>query len=113
MIQLAADQIDLDISTPPSARTGLVFNPLLPGGMVLLLPPNHPLQERIRIVLSDLHGECLLLKHPPCAYRAMIEHAFLERGFLRVGRFISPLVSGSLDKDIPDILSCWRYLRYL
>jgi hypothetical protein len=33
--------------------------------------------------------------------------------FLRVGRFISPLVSRSFDKDIPDILLCWRYLRYL
>ena len=79
--QLVADQIDLGISTPPPTNTGLVFDPLLTGGMVLLLPSDHPLQERASIVLSDLPGECLLLTHPPCAYRTAIEQAFMARGF--------------------------------
>jgi DNA-binding transcriptional LysR family regulator len=78
--QLVADQIDLGISTPPPANTGLVFEPLVTEAMVLLLPSDHPLQERAGIVLSDLCDECLLLTHPPCAYRAVIEQAFMARG---------------------------------
>jgi DNA-binding transcriptional LysR family regulator len=78
--QLVADQIDLGISTPPPANAGLVFEPLLTEGMVLLLPCDHPLQERADIILSDLRDECLLLTHPPCAYRAAIEQAFMARG---------------------------------
>jgi DNA-binding transcriptional LysR family regulator len=78
--QLAADQIDLGISTPPPANTGLIFEPLLTGGMALLLPCDHPLQQHSSITLSDLRDECLLLTHPPCAYRAVIEQAFMARG---------------------------------
>jgi len=85
--QLAADQIDLGISTPPptdtmngSLQAGLVFEPLLTEEMVLLLPCEHPLQGQEKISLSDLREECLLLTHPPCAYRAAIEQAFMARG---------------------------------
>jgi DNA-binding transcriptional LysR family regulator len=77
---LAANQIDLGISTPPPANTGLVFEPLLTEEMVLLLQNDHPLQERAGIRLHDLRDECLLLTHPPCAYRAAIEQAFIARG---------------------------------
>ncbi len=78
--QLAADQIDLGISTPPPADMGLLFEPLLTEEMVLLLPCDHPLQARASITLSDLHNDCLLLTHPPCAYRAAIEQAFMAHG---------------------------------
>jgi len=78
--QLMAEQIDLGISTPPPANSGLAFEPLLTETMVLLLPCNHPLHERASIVLSDLCDECLLLTHPPCAYRSAIEQAFMARG---------------------------------
>lgn len=79
--QLAANQIDLGISTPPPASSGFLFEPLLTEGMVLLLPCDHHLQECASILLSDLQGECLLLTQPPCAYRAAIEQAFMARGF--------------------------------
>jgi DNA-binding transcriptional LysR family regulator len=78
--QLAADQLDLGISTPPPANAGLTFEPLLTEGMALLLPRDHPLQKQASITLSDLRDECLLLTHPPCAYRAAIEQAFMARG---------------------------------
>lgn len=78
--QLVADQIDLGISTSPSANAGLVFEPLVTETMVLLLPCDHPLQEHTAITLSDLRDECLLLTHPPCAYRVAIEQAFMARG---------------------------------
>ncbi|GHO47892.1 LysR family transcriptional regulator [Ktedonospora formicarum] len=78
--QLLADQIDLGISTPPPTNSGLVFEPLLTEPMVLLLPGEHPLREHASITLSDLQGECLLLTHPPCAYRSAIEQAFMARG---------------------------------
>jgi LysR family transcriptional regulator, regulator of the ytmI operon len=77
---LAANQIDLGISTPPPTHSGLVFEPLLTENMVLLLPSTHPLQGRTGIVLSDLSKECLLLTHPPCAYRTVIEQAFSAHG---------------------------------
>ncbi|HZR41961.1 MAG TPA: LysR family transcriptional regulator [Ktedonobacteraceae bacterium] len=78
--QLVAEQIDLGISTPPPTNTGLVFEPLLTEEMVLLLPNDHSLQQRTNITLSDLRDECLLLTHPPCAYRSAIEQAFMARG---------------------------------
>jgi DNA-binding transcriptional LysR family regulator len=78
--QIAADQLDLGISTPPPASAGLTFEPLLTEEMVLLLPCDHPLQKRADIALSDLCDECLLLTHPPCAYRSAIEQAFMARG---------------------------------
>lgn len=78
--QLVADQIDLGISTPPPANMGLIFEPLRTEQIVLLLPDDHPLQERASIILSDLRDECLLLTHPPCAYRSAIEQAFMARG---------------------------------
>jgi LysR family transcriptional regulator, regulator of the ytmI operon len=79
--QLVAEQIDLGISTPPPTHMGLIFEPLLADGMVLLLPGDHLLQERPHIALSDLRDECLLLTHPPCAYRTAIEQAFMAHGF--------------------------------
>lgn len=91
--QLAAEQIDLGISTPPPAHAGLIFEPLLAEKMVLLLPTNHPLQGRIHIVLSDLRDECLLLTHPPCAYRAVIEQAFMAHSF----QLASSIEIGSLE----------------
>jgi DNA-binding transcriptional LysR family regulator len=78
--QLAADQIDLGISTPPPADMGLIFEPLLTEEMVLLLPCDHPLQSRAGITLRDLRNDCLLLTHPPCAYRTAIEQAFMAHG---------------------------------
>jgi DNA-binding transcriptional LysR family regulator len=91
--QLAAGQIDLGISTPPSAHSGLVFEPLLTEQMVLLLPKDHPLQEHPGIVLSDLRNECLLLTHAPCAYRAVIEQAFMAHGL----QIASSIEIGSLE----------------
>jgi DNA-binding transcriptional LysR family regulator len=91
--QLAADQIDLGISTPPPAGSGLVFEPLLTEEMVLLLPSGHPLQERTCIMLSDLRNECLLLTHPPCAYRSIIEQAFMAHGL----QIASSIEIGSLE----------------
>jgi len=78
--QLIAKQIDLGISTPPPMNVGLAFDPFMIQGMVLLLPHDHPLQAHDHISLSDLRDECLLLTHPPCAYRAAIEQAFMARG---------------------------------
>ncbi|MBO0796204.1 MAG: LysR family transcriptional regulator substrate-binding protein, partial [Ktedonobacteraceae bacterium] len=91
--QLVADQIDLGISTPPPAHAGLLFEPLLTEHMVLLLPSSHPLQERSDIVLSDLRSECLLLTHAPCAYRAVIEQAFMAHGL----QITSSMEIGSLE----------------
>lgn len=91
--QLVADQIDLGISTPPPAHSGLVFEPLLTEQMVLLLPSSHPLQEHPDIVLSDLRSECLLLTHSPCAYRAVIEQAFMAHGL----QIASSIEIGSLE----------------
>src|SRR5579883_1096373 len=78
--QVSADRIDLGISTPPSTNAGLIFEPFLTEGVVLLLPDDHPLQERASILLSDLPDQCLLLTHPPCAYRTAIEQVFMARG---------------------------------
>ena len=90
---LAANQIDLGISTPPPARSGLVFEPLLTEKMVLLLQRSHSLQEHPGIVLSDLRNECLLLTHAPCAYRAVIEQAFMAHGL----QLTSSIEIGSLE----------------
>nr|BBH86900.1 LysR family transcriptional regulator [Thermosporothrix sp. COM3] len=78
--QLAADQIDLGVSTPPAADMGLVFEPLQTAPIMLLLSEQHPLCQQPTITLSDLKDECLLLTHPPCAYRSAIEQAFVARG---------------------------------
>ena len=111
--QLIADQIDLGISTPPPAGAGLIFEPLLADGMALLLPDDHPLTERPHIALSDLHDECLLLTHPPCAYRAAIEQAFIAHGFplaasIEIGSLevIKQAVAGGLGVALLPQLSC-------
>ncbi|GCE51193.1 DNA-binding transcriptional LysR family regulator [Thermosporothrix hazakensis] len=78
--QLAADQIDLGVSTPPATDMGLVFEPLQTAPIMLLLSEQHPLCQQPTITLSDLKDECLLLTHPPCAYRSAIEQAFVARG---------------------------------
>jgi DNA-binding transcriptional LysR family regulator len=91
--QLAADQIDLGISTPPPAGSNLVFEPLLTEHMALLLQSSHPLKGHPAIMLSDLRHECLLLTHAPCAYRAMIEQAFMAHGL----KITSSIEIGSLE----------------
>lgn len=91
--QLLTDQIDLGISTLPPAHTGLVFEPLLTEKMVLLLSQVHRLQDHTDIVLPDLQHECLLLTHPPCAYRSVIEQAFMAHGL----QITSSIEIGSLE----------------
>ena len=77
---LVEGQIELGISTPPPVNRDLIFEPLINEEMVLLLPHDHPLHAQKAILLRDLRRECLLLTHPPCAYRTAIEAAFMAHG---------------------------------
>jgi DNA-binding transcriptional LysR family regulator len=78
--RVAAGEIDLGISTPPSSSSGLSFEPLRTEQMVLLIPQQHPLQQQEHICLRDLQYERILLTNPPCAYRTVIEQAFIAQG---------------------------------
>jgi DNA-binding transcriptional LysR family regulator len=77
---VAAGEIDLGISTPPPTNVGLSFEPLLIEPMMLLVPQQHPLQQKESIFLRDLQNERILLTNPPCAYRTAIDQAFMAQG---------------------------------
>ena len=78
--RVATGSLDLGVSTLPPAEAGLVFEPLVTEPMVVLMAKDHPLQQQDRLSLRDLDGERILLTNPPCAYRTVVEQAFMAQG---------------------------------
>jgi LysR family transcriptional regulator, cyn operon transcriptional activator len=74
--ELAAGNVDLGVAYYPTNRAGLVFEPLYHEEMVLAVAQDHPLGERKRIRLSELHRQRLGLSTKSSRTRQMLDESF-------------------------------------
>ncbi len=73
-------EVDLGICSAPPAELGLLFEPLFPEEMALLVPRTHRFAGARVLSAADLEGEPLLLSGQGCAYRNAVEAAPQARG---------------------------------
>lgn len=77
---LAAGSLDAALVNLPQSNPDLVEKPLFDEDLVLVVPPEHPLAGRDRVMLSDLDGLSLLLPAPGTNFRKEIEQACTSAG---------------------------------
>ena len=87
--ELAADAIaqrlidgslDVGIAYQPSDPTHLWFEPLYTEEMVLVVAPTHPLAQRKRVRMVELHRQSLVLLPRAFATRTMLDECFRASG---------------------------------
>ncbi|GAA4344217.1 transcriptional regulator CynR [Variovorax defluvii] len=78
--RLVAGELDLGISYRPADPTGLWFEPLYNEEMVLVVSTAHPLAERKRIRMVELHRQALVLLSRTFSTRTMLEECFRAAG---------------------------------
>jgi LysR family transcriptional regulator, cyn operon transcriptional activator len=74
--ELAAGNVDLGVAYYPTNRAELVFEPLYHEEMVLAVAEDHPLAQRKRIRLSELHRQRLGLSTKSSRTRQMLDDRF-------------------------------------
>ncbi|MDA8045041.1 MAG: LysR family transcriptional regulator substrate-binding protein, partial [Actinomycetota bacterium] len=77
---LAAGSIDAALVNLPQSNPDLVERPLFDEDLVLVVPPDHPLAGRDRVILTDLDGLSLLLPAPGTIFRKEIDQACTSAG---------------------------------
>ncbi|MWV47366.1 LysR family transcriptional regulator [Paenibacillus sp. HJL G12] len=78
--QLQHGELDLAICSPPLLGTELYFEPLLTEHFVVLLPEQHPLNNKEIITMQDLRDHRLLITSADCPYRRKLEMILQEPG---------------------------------
>ena len=71
---------DLGLVAFPAKRTGLVIEDFWRDRLVLICHPSHPLAERPRISLRELHGEKFISFEPDLPTRKVIDRLLREQG---------------------------------
>ncbi len=103
--ELAADAIaqrlidaslDVGIAYQPSDPTHLWFEPLYTEEMVLVVSPRHPLAQRKRVRMVELHRQSLVLLPSDFATRTMLDECFRSCG-------AEPVVAAEMNTIAPMI----------
>jgi len=79
-VRLRSGDLDLGIAYRPSGPTELAFEPLYNEEMVLVVAATHPLAERKRIRMVELHQQPLVLLPRRFTTRAMLDECFAACG---------------------------------
>ncbi|MFD1706827.1 LysR family transcriptional regulator [Siminovitchia sediminis] len=66
------DEIDAAICAAPTNRTGFQFEAVFSEKFVLLAPEEHPLANKEKVYLADLHDEKLVMTNPSCPFRSSL-----------------------------------------
>lgn len=74
--ELLSRRADLAISVLPVEDPGVTSEPLVSGGMVCLLPPDHPLAGREELSLREIAGHPLVMYDRAIPFGRMIGKAF-------------------------------------
>jgi LysR family cyn operon transcriptional activator len=74
--ELLAGNVDVGVAYYPTNRADLLFEPLYNEEMVLAVARNHPLAQRKRIRLSELHHQRLGLSTRESRTRQMLDASF-------------------------------------
>lgn len=79
-LQLRSGDLDIGIAYRPSGPTELTFEPLYNEEMVLVVSDTHPLAQRKRIRMVELHQQPLVLLPQRFTTRVMLEECFAACG---------------------------------
>ncbi len=77
---LQANQLDFGVAYRPEASNSLVFEPLLHEELMLAVGSHHPLAQRRRIRMVELHREPLVLLPDTFATRRLLDECFRAAG---------------------------------
>lgn len=69
-------ELDIAISYPPARTEGLLFEPLCNEELVLVVKAEHPLAQRKRVRVIELHRRDIILPPPRFSMRYLLEEAF-------------------------------------
>jgi LysR family cyn operon transcriptional activator len=78
--KLMASTLDVGIAYQPEDRERLWFEPLYTEQMVLVVSASHPLAQRKRVRMAELHRQGLVLLPHSFTTRAMLEQCFRVSG---------------------------------
>lgn len=78
--QLEAGQLDFGVAYRPESPSGLRFEPLFNEELVLVVSASHPLAQRRRIRMIELHREPLVLLPASFSTRRLLDECFLASG---------------------------------
>jgi LysR family transcriptional regulator, cyn operon transcriptional activator len=78
--KVAAGELDLGITYRPAGPSELVFEPLYNEEMVLVVGEKHPLYERKRMRMVEIHRQPIVLLPKEFATRTLLEECFLACG---------------------------------
>ncbi|MFY9513930.1 MAG: LysR substrate-binding domain-containing protein [Rubrivivax sp.] len=79
-VRLRSGALDIGIAYRPSGPTDLAFEPLYNEEMVLVVADKHPLANRRRIRMIELHQQPLVLLPSRFTTRAMLDECFAACG---------------------------------
>ena len=78
--RLLAGELDLGIAYRPRDASDLCFEPLYNEEMVLVVSDAHPLANRKRVLMAELHRQPLVLLPPYFATRGLLDDCFAIAG---------------------------------
>lgn len=88
--------LDVGIAYPPADPTHLWFEPLYTEEMVLVVAPSHPLAQRRRVRMVELHRQRLVMLSRAFATRTLLEECFHACG-------AEPVVAAEMNTIAPMI----------
>jgi LysR family transcriptional regulator, cyn operon transcriptional activator len=94
--RLIDSTLDVGIAYQPADPTHLWFEPLYTEEMVLVVAPSHPLAQRRRVRMVELHRQNLVLLPHAFATRTMLEECFRAAG-------AEPVVAAEMNAIAPMI----------
>lgn len=94
--KLVDASLDVGIAYQPSDATRLWFEPLYTEEMVLVVGTSHPLAQRKRVRMAELHRQSLVLLPHAFTTRGMLEHCFRTSG-------AEPVVAAEMNTIAPMI----------
>jgi len=107
--KLIIGSLDVGIAYQPSDPEQLWFEPLYTEEMVLVVSPHHPLAQRKRVRMVELHRQSLVLLSRAFATRTMLEECFRSCGAEPVVvaemNTIAPMIGLVARTDLAAIIS--------
>lgn len=94
--RLIDGSLDVGIAYQPSDPTQLWFEPLYTEEMVLVVSPRHPLAQRKRVRMVELHRQGLVLLPGDFATRTMLDECFRSCG-------AEPVVAAEMNAIAPMV----------
>src|SRR6185369_14642257 len=94
--KLIEGTLDVGIAYEPADRSQLWFEPLYTEEMVLVVSSQHPLAQRKRVRMVELHRQCMVLLPRVFATRTMLDDCFKSCG-------AEPVVAAEMNTIAPMI----------